>query len=98
MNKYSVGKGNVFYGQEPPSGESTTTECGVNYQLLAVMLLQHPNGKLPVAVGRSQLLTMALETISNLLSVTPHPTQGCTPRAPRIARCNAGYKSQDLHQ
>ena len=31
-------KGNVFYGQEPPSGESyTTTECGVNYQLLAVI-------------------------------------------------------------
>ena len=27
----------VFYGQEPPSGESTTTESGVNYQLLAVM-------------------------------------------------------------
>ena len=27
----------VFYGQEPPSGESTTTECGVNYQLLAAM-------------------------------------------------------------
>ena len=26
----------VFYDQEPPSGESTTTECGVNYQLLAV--------------------------------------------------------------
>ena len=31
------GKGKVFYDQEPPSGESTTTECGVNYQLLAVM-------------------------------------------------------------
>ena len=27
----------VFYGQEPPKGESTTTESGVNYQLLAVM-------------------------------------------------------------
>ena len=27
----------VIYGQEPPSGESTTTECGVNYQLLAVI-------------------------------------------------------------
>ena len=27
----------VFYGQEPSSGESTTTECGVNYQLLAVI-------------------------------------------------------------
>ena len=33
----SKGKGKVFYGQEPPSGESTTTECGVNYQLLAVI-------------------------------------------------------------
>ena len=31
------GKGKVFYGQEPPSGEFTTTECGFNYQLLAVM-------------------------------------------------------------
>ena len=30
-------KGEVFYGQEPPRGESTTTECGVYYQLLAVM-------------------------------------------------------------
>ena len=27
----------VFYGQEPSSGESTTTESGVNYQLLSVM-------------------------------------------------------------
>ena len=30
-------KGKVFYGQEPPSGESTTTECGVNHQLLTVI-------------------------------------------------------------
>ena len=30
-------KGKVFYGQEPPSGESTKTESGVNYQLLSVM-------------------------------------------------------------
>ena len=30
-------KGKVFYGQEPSSGESTTTESGVNYQLLSVM-------------------------------------------------------------
>ena len=30
-------KGKVFYGQESPSGESTTTEYGFNYQLLAVM-------------------------------------------------------------
>ena len=33
-------KGKVFYAQEPPSGESTTTECGVNYQLFAVMLMK----------------------------------------------------------
>ena len=32
-----VKKGKVFYCQEPLSGESTTTECGVNYQLLAVI-------------------------------------------------------------
>ena len=30
-------KGKIFYGQEPSSGESTTTECGVNYKLLAVI-------------------------------------------------------------
>ena len=30
-------KGKVFYGQELPSGESTTAECGVNYQLLTVI-------------------------------------------------------------
>ena len=31
------GKGKVVYGQKPPSGESTTTEGGFNYQLLAVI-------------------------------------------------------------
>ena len=30
-------QGKVFYGQEPPIGESTTTQCGFNYQLLAVI-------------------------------------------------------------
>ena len=33
-------KGKVVYGQEPPSGESTTTECGFNYQLLAVIITE----------------------------------------------------------
>ena len=36
FNAHKV-NGKVIYGQEPPSGESTSTECGVNYQLLAVM-------------------------------------------------------------
>ena len=30
-------KRKVFCGQKPPSGESITTECVFNYQLLAVM-------------------------------------------------------------
>ena len=30
-------KSKVFDGQEPLSGESTTTGCGFNYQLLAVI-------------------------------------------------------------
>ena len=30
----------VFYGQVPPSGKSTTTECGVNDQQLSVMQLK----------------------------------------------------------
>ena len=33
----SESRGKVFYGQEPPSGESTATECGVNYQQLVVI-------------------------------------------------------------
>ena len=31
--------GAVFYGQEPPSGESTTTECGKYYIYLYVIYL-----------------------------------------------------------
>ena len=37
VNSILKGKGKVFNGQEAPSGESTTTECRVNYQLLVVM-------------------------------------------------------------
>ena len=36
-NHRNTMKGKVFHGQEPPSRESTTTECGVNYQQLSVM-------------------------------------------------------------
>ena len=80
-------KGKVFYGQEPPSGEFTTTECGVNYQLLAVMYwsspMENPNCSQPqpatdngVRDGRSNWL-VALPTL-----------MGSTPWAPR-----AEYKS-----
>ena len=54
----------VYNGQEPPSGEYTTTEYGVNYQLL--MLLKKPNGEFPVAVDHSHLWTMASETVDSI--------------------------------
>ena len=34
------GKSKFFYGQEPSGGESTTAVRGLNYHLLAVMLLK----------------------------------------------------------
>ena len=37
INLMIKGKGKVFYEQEPPSGESNTTEYGVNYQILAAI-------------------------------------------------------------
>ena len=37
INKFDGKKRKVFYGQEHPNGESTTTESGVNYQQLAVI-------------------------------------------------------------
>ena len=68
------GKGKVFYDQEPPSGESTTTEWGVNYQLLAVMLLKQPNCELLVAVDHSQLRTIVSETIDSIdWPLQPYP-------------------------
>ena len=76
-------EGTVFYGQEPPSGESTTTESGVNYQLLAVMLMKQPNGLLPVAVDHSQPRAMASDGRSNRLSVTP-TLHMALPKAPSL--------------
>ena len=37
-------KGKVFYGQEHPSGEPTTSECGVKYKLLTVIYWSSPMG------------------------------------------------------
>ena len=36
---------------EVPRGESANTDCGVNYQLLVVMLLKQLNWQLLVAVN-----------------------------------------------
>ena len=44
LDRLLVSKGKVFYDQGFPWGESTTTACGVNYQLLTVKLLKCPTG------------------------------------------------------
>ena len=55
INRSLISKGKVFYGQEPPSGESTITECGVNYQQLAVIYWSSPMGN--SSCSRPQLAT-----------------------------------------
>ena len=67
-------KGKVFYGQEPPSGESTTTECGVNYNVL-----KQPNGELLIAVNHNQLRTMASETVDPIDWSQPPPLWAVPP-------------------
>ena len=65
-----------------PNGESTTTVRGVsyNYQLLAVMLLQYPDGQPPVTVNQSQLQTMTSVPVDLIeFSLPPRPLQGITP-------------------
>ena len=92
------GKGHVFYGQEPPSGQSTTTECGANYQQLSVMLLKLPNGELPVAVDHSQLLTLQSETVDSF-GWPLHPTiHRAIPPEHVLHGANVGDKSPDLLQ
>ena len=42
MASEAVDKGKIFYGQEPPSEESTAKECGVKYQLFEKLVTQIP--------------------------------------------------------
>ena len=58
------GKDKVFYGQEPPSGEPTTTECGVNYQLLAVII-----GSSPLENRRNQRFVTLSGTIRHVCRI-----------------------------
>ena len=95
---YTVGK--IFYIQEPPSGESTTTECGVNYQLLAV-IIEQPNGELIVAVYHNQLRTMASETVGPIDWWHPPPSCAVSPErlVHSINQCSsatAGIRSCNL--
>ena len=85
----------VFYGQEPPSEESTTTECGVNYQLLAVITEVAQCGT--NSCSRPQLATDngARDGRSNWL-VAPPTLMSSAPELHVLQGVNAACKSQDL--
>ena len=72
-------KGEVFYGQEPPSGKSTTTECGFNYQLLAVIYRSSEMRELLVAVDHNELRTIASEMVDPIDWLHPPPYTGQYP-------------------
>ena len=71
-------KGKVVYGQEPPTRESTTTECGFNYQLLAVITEVAQWGA-PSCSQPQPLRTMASETVDPIDWLHPPPYTGQYP-------------------
>ena len=76
--------------------ENLLPQCGVNYQLLAV---KQPNGELPIAVGHSQLSTMASETIDPInRQLLPTLHKSVLLKFHLLHGANEGYKSQDLLQ
>ena len=66
-------KGKVFNGREPPSGESTTTECGVNYQLLAAMYWSSQMGNSQLQSTTTSFGQWHQRRMIQLTSHTPHP-------------------------
>ena len=82
--------GKVFYGQEPPSGESTTTECAVNYQLLAAITEVAQFGTPSCSRPQSATDNGVRDGRSNWLVTLP-TLMDSTPWAPR-----ALYKSVQL--
>ena len=90
-------KDKVFYGQEPPSRESTTTICEVNY-LLAVMLLNLPTVELICSGPHPAIENGVREGRSNWHVVAPTLHWAIPPELHVLHDAIAGYKSQDLLQ
>ena len=86
----------VFYGLEPPSGESTTTECGFNYQLLAVICWSSPNWEHLGAVDHNQLRTMASETVDPIDWSHPPPYTGQSPLSSTYCTVQCGLQITTL--
>ena len=86
----------VFYGQEPPCGESTTTDSGVNYQLLAVIIEVAQWGTPSCRRPQPATDNGARDGGSNWL-VAP-PTLMCSaPWAPRINRDSNSFYIAIMH-
>ena len=84
-------KGKVVYGQEPPSGESTTTECGFNYQLLAV-ITEVAQWRVLVAVNHNQLRTISSETVDPIDWSHPPPNTGQYPLSSTYCTLQCGLQ------
>ena len=79
---FTYKKSVVFYGQEPPSGESTTTECGVNYQLFAEITEAVQWGTPSCSQPQPATENGVRDGRSNWL-VAPPTLMGSTPWVPR---------------
>ena len=102
-NKDNSGeKVKVFYGQEPPSGESTTTECVVNYQLLAVICWSVAQWGTPSCSRPQSATDNGVRDCRSKLTgpiLPPPPSWAVPPELYALHGVNAAYKSQDLlHQ
>ena len=69
-----IKKGKVFYGQKPPSGESTATECEGQLSTTCSNVLKQPNGELLVTVNHNQLRTMVSEMVDPIDWSHPPPS------------------------
>ena len=88
----------VFYDQEPPSLEFTTTECGVNYQLLAVITEVAQWGTPSLSQPQPATNKGARDGRSNWLVASP-PLWAVPPELHVLHGVNTAYKSQNLlHQ
>ena len=95
MRELCKKKGKVVYGQEPPSGESTTTECGFNYQLLAVITAVAQWGA-PSCSQPQPATEMASETVDPIDWSYPPPYTGQYPLSSTYCTLQCGLQITTL--
>ena len=91
LTKPSLKKVKVVYVQEPPCGEFTTTECGFNYQLLAVITEVAQLGA-PSCSQPHLLRTMASEMVDPIDWSHPPPYTGQYPLSSTYCTLQCGLQ------